>query len=88
MEVPEGLMDMDRISDEDYKETMAEFTRSEGFRMFCSELYATSSNLNNLQDISTMEDLHFKRGQLAMIGFILNYQELMEQDETEGFGNA
>tara|TARA_R110002012_G_scaffold112733_1_gene258556 strand:- start:2268 stop:2534 length:267 start_codon:yes stop_codon:yes gene_type:complete len=88
MEVPKGMLDTARVSDEDYRQTMSELTRSDGYAMLCGELFAISENLNNLQDISTMEDLHFKRGQLAVIGLILNYQSLMEQDDKEELGNA
>ena len=73
------FLDPTTYSDEDYAEVLGEFVRSEGYQLFCGELYALSENLNNLQDVKDQSDLDFKRGQLAVIGLVLNYQELMEQ---------
>ncbi len=75
-----NYLDPATYSDEEYKEVMEEFTRSDGYKLFCSEMYALSEALNNLQDVKDQSDLDFKRGQLAVIGLLLNYKDLMEQD--------
>lgn len=81
-EAPE-YTDLRTIPDDVYRETMEEFTRSYGYHLFCSELYAMSENINDLQNVSNNDDLNYKKGQLAIIGFILNYQSIMEQSDAQ-----
>jgi len=70
---------LDRVPDEDYREALEEMMATTGWQYFLSELYATSEALQNVQDINSMEELHEVRGKLAMIGFVLNYETLMDQ---------
>ena len=72
--------DLRKVTDEQYHNAMEDMFASEGWHLFLSELYATSVHLNDLQAITTQSDLDFTRGKLSMIGFCLNYQDIMNQD--------
>jgi len=80
-------IDRRTVSDEVFTEELDAMFGSYGWRLFCSELFANSEIINDLQDVTSMEDLFFKKGQLATLGYILNYptstdlQELGDDDE-------
>lgn len=73
-------IELDRVPQEDYKEAIDEMVATKGWHYFVSELYAVSEALQNIQDIHSMEELHEVRGKLAMIGFVLNYEAIMNQE--------
>jgi hypothetical protein len=79
-------IDLRKFSDEDYKEAVSDMMATDGWQLFLSELFAMSENMNNIQDIDAMEKLHYVRGQLDMIGFVLNYESIMDQEELPDEG--
>ena len=76
-------LDLATVSEERYAEAMEELFASEGWLIYLSELYALSETFNDIQNVVSMEDLWRKRGKLDMIGFSLNYEKIMSQDDNE-----
>lgn len=76
-------IDLASVSEEKYAEAMEELFACEGWHIFLSELFALSETFNDIQSITSQEDLWKKQGKLDMIGFALNYERIMSQDDDE-----
>ena len=59
---------------EDYFNNYFELFRSEGWQQLISELDSNKMIINNLEATKDEQDLFFKKGQLNVIGTILNWQ--------------
>ena len=76
-------IDLERITDEEFKEAMEELVRSPGWDLFSAELFTLADSIGDVQSIKNNDDLQYRKGSLAMIGFILNYAEMLnEYEET------
>ena len=78
----DDYIDLERVSDEEYREAIAEMLHTRGWDFFLSELYELSVSIGDLQTIDSMEELYKTKGKLDMIGFVLNYKDIMEADEA------
>lgn len=76
-------VDLARVPDDVYKAAIEDMMATEGWRYFCAELYGHAQSINDIQSVSSMETLHEARGKLALIGFVLNYKEIMDNESTE-----
>lgn len=74
-------VDLAKLTTEQYRSALEDMFATDGWHIFLSELYAISQNINDLQAIGSMEQLFLEKGRLAMIGFILNYEEIMKADK-------
>lgn len=52
--------------------------RSEGWQVFLSELREQLNLLDTVSDVSTIEELMFRRGQYIVLTQILRHEELLE----------
>ena len=59
---------------EDYFNNYFELFRSEGWQQLISELDSNKMIINNLEATKDEQDPFFKKGQLNVIGTILNWQ--------------
>lgn len=74
-------IDLDRVTDEEFKETLEELTNTPGWEMFAAELHNLADSLSDVQTIKDGDDLCYRKGCLAMIGFILNYPTIINEYE-------
>ena len=74
-------MDLENLSDEDYFGHMKMMFRTEGWEILLSELKNQSEMIGDIQDISTVEALHYAKGQLNTIGGILNFEDVIRRSE-------
>ena len=79
-------VDFETLTNEDYFGHMKLMFQSDGWTILMRELRDNAISINNLQDVKDERDLDFKRGQLAAIGQLLNFEETIlraEREETE-----
>ena len=65
-------MNLDDLSDEDYFAHLKEMFKTPGWDIFIQELTEQSTTINSVEDTDTVDQLFFRKGQLAVIGNILN----------------
>jgi hypothetical protein len=59
---------------EDYYNSMADLFATEGWSNLVSDLADNFSNINQVAVTKDAEDLNFRKGQLNILGFILNLE--------------
>ena len=77
------MVDIDNITDEDYFAAMKMMFHTEGWQLMMLELKQQSELIGDIQDIKTLETLHFNKGQLNAIGKILNFQDILARAEQD-----
>jgi hypothetical protein len=75
-------MTLDDITDEDYYASMKEMFNSDGWKILLEELGEQVKLIEDIQTIKTFEELRFKQGQLATIGYLMNFQETLKTAEA------
>lgn len=63
---------------ETYFNNYFELFSNAGWNQLIAELEANAVNINNASAVSTLEDLHYRKGQLSMLGSIVNLKETIE----------
>lgn len=79
-------VDLATVPDEQYEEALEDMFQQEGWEYLKAELYANSVLLNDVQEIVDQRDLDFRKGQLSIIGFILNLEDtrtLVKEESDE-----
>ena len=78
---------------EQYYTAMFQLFRSEGWKTLLEDLEANVSSIDSIGHAKGLEDLYFRKGQLNVIGTLLNmeettlnsYDELTNTEETEDY---
>jgi hypothetical protein len=73
---------------EEYFRDFNELFRSPGWERFREELAATVVELNNIATTKDEQDLFFRKGQLAVLGNILNMEQQVEAAYADANGSA
>ena len=74
-------MTLDDVTDEVYYASMKEMFNSDGWKILLAELDSQVDLIEDIQQIKTFEELRFKQGQLATIGYLMNFQETLKTAE-------
>ncbi len=74
---------LSQMSDEDYFASMKMMFRTDGWQILLVELKQQADLIGDIQDIKTIEGLHFHKGQLNAIGRLLNFEETLRRAEDE-----
>jgi hypothetical protein len=78
---------MDDLQFEEYTRNMKEMFRSKGWEHFINDIRNGVPNVNSVEVTKDLEDLFFKKGQLAVMANILNLEtqldEVIKQREQE-----
>jgi len=73
--------------DEKYFDDFAMMFASDGWRVFIAEMEEMLADLDSLYSIKTVEDLHYRRGQIDVLSNLINFQHSIqaarEQAENE-----
>ena len=77
------MIDLDNMTNEDYFASMKMMFRTVGWQILLVELDQQADLLGDIQDIKTIEGLHFNKGQLNAIGRLLNFEETLRRAEEE-----
>jgi hypothetical protein len=76
-------MDLENLTDEQYFAAMKMMFNTDGWIILIQELTDSAALINDVQDIHTLENLHFIKGQLSTLGRILMFQETLKRAEAE-----
>lgn len=76
-------MNLDDITDEEYFAELKTMFNTTGWDIFIAELTEQSTSINSVEDTETVNDLFFRKGQLAVIGNILNTELSIARAEAE-----
>jgi mRNA deadenylase 3'-5' endonuclease subunit Ccr4 len=76
-------VDLDTITDEVYTNAMKDMFLTEGWQLLLLELEDQVHFLEDIQRITSLDDLRYKQGQLHTIGFLLNFEETVAKAEKE-----
>jgi len=76
-------MNLDDLSDEDYFAHLKEMFKTPGWDIFIQELTEQSTTINSVEDTDTVDQLFFRKGQLAVIGNILNTELSIARAEAD-----
>jgi hypothetical protein len=74
---------MTEYSDEEYYGEMKLMFQSKGWEMLVQELGNNAQVINNIQATKDERDLDFRRGQLAVLSFLINLEDSIRRAETE-----
>lgn len=74
---------MKSINDEEYFSELKMMFQSKGWHFLTNELAQNAEVINNLQVVKDERDLDFRRGQLAVIGFLLNLESSISHVEND-----
>jgi len=76
-------VDFETLTDEDYFGHMKMMFQTPGWKILMRELYDNAVIINNLQDVKDERDLDYKRGQLAAMGQLINFEDTIGRAEKE-----
>jgi len=70
---------------ETYFNNYNELFNHEGFKQLIQELSANAQQLSDIQSVKDVEDLHYRKGQVAAFATIINLQGTIEaaRDQAE-----
>jgi hypothetical protein len=71
-----------------YYDTYFTMFSSEGWKQLVQELTANGMNINSVEATKDAEDLSFRKGQLNILGFLINLQSTMEANYEEANNDA
>jgi hypothetical protein len=74
---------MTEYSDEEYYGEMKLMFQSKGWEMLVQELGNNAQVINNIQATKDERDLDFRRGQLAVLSFLINLEDSIRRAEAE-----
>lgn len=77
------MIELDNMTDEAYFASMKMMFLTDGWKILLLELKDQADIIGDIQDISTLETLHFNKGQLNAIGKLLNFEEMILRAEQE-----
>ena len=76
-------MDLANLSEEEYFAAMKLMFNSDGWKILMAEFEDNVKILNDVQTIGEEKDLHFRKGQLASIAYMMNFQEIIASGERD-----
>lgn len=76
-------MSSDNYTDEEYFGEMKLMFQSKGWTMLIQELINNASVIDSIHATKDERDLDFRRGQLAVLSFLINLEEQIKRAETE-----
>lgn len=66
---------------EEYYRDMFELFRNKGWLTLLQDLQDNADNINSVEHATSLEDLYFRKGQLNILGTLLN----LESTTTDGY---
>ena len=84
-------MDLERLTNEQYFAALKDMFLTDGWQIFQAEMKANAMNINSVEQTETEHDLFFRKGQLAVLGNLLNMEStivLAEQEAAKDSASA
>jgi len=76
-------VDLEKITNEEYFDSLSEMFNSVGWQIMLAELQDSAYSLNDVQTIADEKEFRFRQGQLATIGYLMNFERTLELAEEE-----
>lgn len=79
-------VDFDTLTDEEYFGHLKLMFQTPGWEVLMEELRDNVTTIDDVQLVKDQRDLDYKRGQLAAIGILLNFEDTIlraEQEDSE-----
>jgi len=75
---------------EAYFRNLNDMVRSDGWKLFLNEIHSTAALVNSVENTKDSNDLFYRKGQLAVLANILNFETQIAnaQDEFENNENT
>ena len=83
MNETEEIIDMER-----YYNSYREMFNTEGWGNLCNELRTNVQNINSVEATKNETELNFRKGQLSVLGTILNLESQIKSMEEQYFDEA
>lgn len=77
------MMNLEELTDEEYFGALKTMFASEGWKVLMAELADNATNINSVEDTTDGDDLQFRKGQLAVLGNLLNTERTIRIAEEE-----
>jgi hypothetical protein len=84
------MVDLSELDDEEYYGELKLMFATQGWSIFLAEMAENAQYLNSVEDTQDLQDLWYRKGQLAVLGNILNTEfslklaQEQEDETTEG----
>jgi hypothetical protein len=66
-----------------YYRNASDMFMTEGWKQLISDLTANANNINSVEYTKDREDLHFRKGQLSVLGSILTLENQLREAEEQ-----
>ena len=76
-------MDMENLTDEEYYGALKMMFRTDGWEILLAEMSDNATGINSVESTQDADDLLFRKGQLAVIGNIINLERTILMAEEE-----
>lgn len=76
-------MDLANLSEEDYFAAMKTMFNSEGWTVLMAEFEDNVKLLNDVQTIQDVNEMWYRKGQLASIAYMMNFPEIIKRGEED-----
>jgi len=76
-------VDFDSLKDEEYFAHLKIMFTTEGWEVLCEELRDQARIISDIQDCKDGDDLQYKKGQLASIATLLNFEDTIKRAEED-----
>jgi len=71
------------LEEQQYFRDLRDMFATPGWKVFMEECQLNAENIDHIEECKTLEDMWFRRGQLAAIANILHLERFMERAEEE-----
>ena len=82
------MEDFSELTDEEYYAELKMMFQQKGWRIFLAELMDNAKQINSVEDTSSIDELFYRKGQMAVLGNILNTESTIAQAEEEAAEDA
>lgn len=85
-------VDFETLTDEEYFAELKLMFSTDGWDILMSELLDQAKMVNDVQEVKDLDDLFYRKGQLAAMGVLLNFEETIrrasEDSETQEIADS
>lgn len=76
-------MDIQDLTDEEYFGALKMMFRTDGWEILLAEMADNATNINSVESTKDYDDLMYRKGQLAVIGNVINLERTILMAEEE-----
>ena len=77
------MTELNDMTDEEYFGALKMLFNTEGWKIFMAELADNATSVNSVEDAKDQDDLMFRKGQLNILGNLLNMEDTIKRAEED-----